>query len=624
VSAVFFNMTSSNSSPEIEKIDQEMAPRLSAHRDSIFLDGALFSRVKRLHEDRAGLGLDAESLRLLERYHTQFVRAGAALSESDKAKLKKLNEEESSLTTTFQQNVLKATSANAVVVDSVAELRGLSPEQIAAAAEAAKSRKLTGKWVLTLRNTTGQPVLAQLESRALRERVFKASSSRGIGGETDNTAVAAKLVKLRAERAALLGYPSHAAYRLEDETAGTTAAVNKMLSDLAPATLANAKKEAAEIQELIDAQERAAGREPFRMAPWDWALYSEQVRRAKYSFDQEQVRPYFELDRVLVDGAFHAATELYGITFKERFDLPVYETTVRVFEVFHEDGSPLGLFLTDYFARDNKRGGAWMSEYVSQSKLTGRKPVVVNNLNVVKPPAGQPVLLTFDEVQTLFHELGHGLHGLFSNVQYPLFAGTAVPRDFVEYPSQYNEMWATEPSVLAHYAKHHQTGEPLPKAMIDKILAARTFNQGFETLEYLESSIFDQAMHQITPAEAPAAKDILAFEARALERAGVAYDLVPPRYGTTYFLHVFSSDYSAGYYSYLWSDVLAKDTQHWFETHGGLQRANGDFLRAKVLSRGFSADPKTLFREFYGAEPDVRPLLEHRGLAVEADGKPGS
>jgi peptidyl-dipeptidase Dcp len=617
VSAVFFNLTSSNTNPELDTIEQEMAPKLSSHRDSIFLDPTLFARVKDLYDRRASLGLDPESERLLERYRTTFVRAGAALSEPDKAKLRKMNEEVSSLTTQFQQNVLKATNASAVVVDSASELEGLPAEQIAAAAQEAESRKLKGKWVLTLQNTTGQPVLAQLTNRALRERVFRASVGRANGGPNDNTAVAARLVKLRAERAALLGYPSHAAYVLEDETAGTTAAVNKMLSDLAPAAEANARKEATEMQKVVDEQAKAAGRESFQLQPWDWAFYSEQVRKAKYAYDESQVRPYFELEHVLEDGVFFAAHELYGLTFKERTDLPVYEPSVRAFEVFNEDGSQLGLFLADYFARGNKQGGAWMSEYVSQSGLRGTKPVVVNNLNIVKAPKGQPVLLTFSEVSTLFHEFGHGLHGLFSNVRYPLFAGTAVPTDFVEYPSQYNEMWASDPKVLAHYAKHYQTGEPMPKALMDKILAAQTFNEGFLTSEYLAATLVDQAFHQIPASEAPAAKDVMAFEAKALEKNGVNFDLVPPRYHAAYFLHIFSNDYSAGYYSYLWSDVLAKDTQHWFETHGGLQRANGDFLRAKVLSRGFSADSTTLFKEFYGGEPEVGPLLEHRGLVIE-------
>jgi len=616
VSIVFYNLTASNTNSELEKIEKAMAPKLAAHQDAIFLDPALFARVKTLYGHRAALGLDPESLRLLERYHTQFMRSGAPLSDADKTKLRRMNEQISSLTTQFQQNLLKATNDGAVVVDKLADLDGLSDEQIGAAAQAAKTRKLEGKWVITLQNTTGQPLLAQLKNRALRERIYKASISRANGGPDDNTSLVAQIVKLRAERATLLGYPNHAAYVLEDETAGTIGAVNKMLANLAPAAEANARKEAAEMQKLIDRQAEAAHGKPFDLQPWDWAFYAEQARKARYAFDESQVRPYFELNHVLKDGLFYAAHELYGLSFKERTDLPVYQADVRVFEVFNDDGSPLGLFLTDYFARDNKQGGAWMNEYVSQSRLLGFKPVVVNNLNIVKPPERQPVLLTFDEVTTLFHEFGHGLHGLFSNVQYPLFAGTAVPSDFVEYPSQYNEMWAADPKVLAHYAKHYQTGEPMPQALVDKVLAAQRFNEGFATSEYLAASLLDQAWHQIPANQAPAAQEVMGFEAAALKKNGVDYYAVPPRYHTPYFAHIFPGGYSAAYYAYIWSDVLAKDTEHWFKPHGGLQRANGDYLRAKVLSRGFSADPATVFKEFYGRDPEVEPLLQHRGLVV--------
>jgi peptidyl-dipeptidase Dcp len=617
VASVFFNMTSSNTNPELDKIEQEMAPKLAAHRDAIYLDPLLFARVKTLYEGRAGLGLDPESLRLLERYRTQFIRAGAALSEPDKAKLRKMNEELSTLTTQFQQNLLKATGEAAVVVDKKSDLDGLSEEQIGAAAEAAKTRKLKNKWVLTLQNTTGQPVLAQLKNRALRERVYRASIGRASGGPTDNIGLIARIVKLRAEQAVLLGYANHAAYKLEDETAGTADAVNKMLGSLAPPAEANARKEAAEMQKLIDEQEKSAPGGPFKLQPWDWAFYAEQVRKAQYAYDESQVRPYLELDRVVKDGMFYAAQELFGLTFKERKDLPVYQPDVKVYEVFDKDGSPMALFLTDYFARDNKQGGAWMNEYVSQSRLLGLKPIVINNLNIVKPPAGQPALLTFDELTTLFHEFGHGLHGLLSSVQYPLFSGSAVPNDFVEFPSQYNEMWATDPAVLAHFAKHYQSGEPMPQALVDKVLAARKFNEGFATSEYLAAALVDQTWHQITASQAPAAKDVMAFEEAALKKSGVDFYAVPPRYHSPYFAHIFSNDYSAGYYAYIWADVLAKDTEHWFKTHGGLQRANGEFLRAKVLSRGFSADPIKLFREFYGRDPEIGPLLEARGLVVQ-------
>lgn len=618
VQQTFGNLTSSNTSDTLDRIQAEMAPKLAAHNDAIFMDPALYARVDKLYQDRAGLNLDPESLRLVERYHTLFVRAGAKLSDADKDQLRKLNGQISSLTTQFQQTVLKATNDGAVVVDSAAELDGLPPERIAAAADAAKARKLDGKWVITLQNTTGQAVLAQLKNRALRQKVYEASINRGRGGPDDTTQLIAQIVKLRAQKAQLLGYKNFAAYALEDETAGTPEAVNKMLAELAVGALANARKDAAELQKLADADARASHLKPFPIQPWDWAFYAEQLRKQRYAFDEAQVKPYFELEHVLQDGVFYAAHELYGLSFKERHDLPVYQKDVRVFEVFDKDGTPLALFLADYFARDNKQGGAWMNEYVSQSKLLGLKPVVVNNLNLPKPPEGQPVLLSFDDVNGMFHEFGHAIHGMLSNVEYPLFAGTAVPPDFVEYPSQYNEMWSHDPQVLAHYAKDYRTGAPMPKELLDKVLAARKFNAGFTTGEYLAAAILDQSWHQITPDQAPAAADVMAFEAKALRDNKVDYDLVPPRYHSPYFSHIFTGGYEAGYYAYIWSDVLAKDTEHWMNTHGGLKRENGDLLRAKVLSRGFSVEPSALFKDFYGRDPEVGPLLEARGLAPDS------
>jgi peptidyl-dipeptidase Dcp len=619
-SRVFSSLTSSNTNPELEKIQTEMSPKLSAHSDWIYLHPKLFERVNALYEKRQSLGLDPESLRLLERYYIKFVRRGAKLDDTDKAKLKQINEQLSALSTQFRQNVLKGVNAAAIVVDDVAELDGLSPEQIAVAAEAAKSRGLEGKWVIALLNTTQQPALAQLKNRALRERIYKASISRGLGGEFDNTGIIAQMVKLRAERAALLGYPNHAAYVLEDETALNPDAVNRMLAQLAKAAVANAKAEAAEIQELIDAQAKADGQPSFRLEPWDWDFYAEQVRAAKYSYDESQVRPYFEMNSVLRNGVLFAAEQLYGIKFQERKDIPTYHEDVLVFEVFDRDGSQLGLFFVDWYARDTKRGGAWMSSYVEQAHLTGTKAVVLNNLNIPKPPAGQPTLLTFDEVNTAFHEFGHAAHGLFSNVRYPEFSGTSVPRDFVEFPSQYNEMWATDPKVFANYAKHYKTGEPMPKELMDKVLAARKFNQGYATTEYLAAAIVDQAIHQLAPGETPSAEEIAAFEQAALERAGLNFHAVPPRYHLTYFSHVFAGGYSAGYYAYIWSEVLARATEHWFNTHGGLRRENGDILREKILSRGFSMDALTMFKDFYGREPDIGPLLESRGLSLTETG----
>jgi peptidyl-dipeptidase Dcp len=616
-SSVFSSLTASNTNADLEQTQTEMSPKLAAHSDWIFLNPDLFARVSSLHERRTSLGLDPESLRLLERYYILFVRSGAKLNSADQTKLKLMNEELSKLSTQFRQLVLKGVNASAVVVDNVADLEGLSPQQIAVAAEAAKTRQLEGKWVIPLLNTTQQPPMAQLKNRALREKIFKASTRRGLGGEFDTTKVVAQMVKLRAERATLLGYPNHAAYVLEDETALTADAVNGMLAQLARAAVSNAKKEAAAIQQVIDSQAKASGKPSFRLEAWDWDFYAEQVRAAKYSYDEAQVRPYFEMDSVLRNGVLFAAQQLYGITFKEHKDLPTYHEDMRVFEVFNADGSQLGLFLVDWYARDNKRGGAWMSSYVDQSRLMGTKAVVLNNLNIPKPPAGQPTLLTFDEVTTAFHEFGHAVHGLFSDVQYPQFSGTSVPRDFVEYPSQYNEMWATDPRVLANYAKHHETGQPMPQALMDKVLAARKFNQGYVTTEYLAAALVDQALHQLKPGDTPSAEQIEAFEAAALKRSGIDFYAVPPRYRTTFFSHVFSSGYSAGYYAYIWSDVLARATEHWFDSNGGLTRANGDRLRQKVLSRGFSVDALTMFKDFYGKEPDIGPLLESRGLTLE-------
>jgi len=610
VSAVFFNLTGANTNPTLEAVSRDLAPKLAAHNDAIKLNSRLFQRISAVYEQRANLALDTESRHLLDRYYTDFVRAGAKLSDADKLKLKAINAQLASLGTTFSQNVLKETNASAVVVDNKAELKGLSENEIAAAADAAKARGLPGKYVIALMNTTGQPYETTLGNRALRKRLYDASVERGShGGEFDNREVAIGLAKLRAEKAQLLGYPTYAAYSLEDGTAKTTTAVNKMLGELAPAAVANAKKEAAEMQKLIDAKKGG-----FKLAAWDWAYYAEQVRKAKYSFDESQLRPYFELNNVLKNGVFYAATKLYGITFKERKDLPVYNPTVRVFEVFDADGKPLALFLADMYARDNKRGGAWMNEYVDQSWLFGTRPVIANHLNIPKPPEGQPTLLTYDEVRTAFHEFGHALHGMFSNVRYPRFSGTSVPRDFVEYPSQVNEMWAVWPEVLQHYAKHYQTGEPMPQALVDKLSATGKFNQGFATTEYLAASLLDQRWHQLSTGQIP--DDALEFEANALKQAGVDYAPVPPRYRSTYFSHIFASGYSAGYYAYLWSEVLDADTVVWFKENGGLSRKNGDWFRQQLLSKGGSMDAMEAFRNFRGRDAQIQPLLERRGLTA--------
>jgi len=611
----FFNLNSCNTDPQMQQVEREMAPKLTAHQDAIYLDPALWARVDALYQKRASLKLDPESLQLLTRYHTRFVRAGARLAPQEKERLRGLNTQLSSLTTTFRQNVLKATADGAVVVDNVAELDGLTPVQIGAAAQAAAARGLKDKWVIALQNTTQQPLLANLTNRKLRERIYRASVDRGLSGATDNRGVITQIVQLRAERAALLGYADHAAYVLEDESAGTPQAVADMIRQVAPAALKRAHEEAADIQKLIDAQAAARGAPSFALQPWDWTFYADQVRQQRYAFDQAQVAPYFELEHVLHDGLFYAAHELYGLSFKERKDLPVYQPDVRVFEVADADGKPLALFIADYFARDNKEGGAWMNSYVDQSKLLGRRAVVANHLNIPKPQAGQPVLLTFDEVTGMFHEFGHAIHGMLSNVHYPTLSGTAVPRDFVEYPSQYNEMWAREPKVVEHYAHDYRTGAPMPPELLAKVLAASKFNQGYATLEYIEAAQVDLAWHLIDASHAPQPAQVAGFEAAALKQAGLEYPPVPPRYHSDYFSHIFAGGYSAGYYAYLWSEVLARDTGQWFHTHGGMTRENGQTLRRMVLSRGRTEDPQVLFRNFYGRAPDIEPLLEYRGLA---------
>ena len=609
VATVFFALISANTNEEMEKIRSEMAPKLSAHSDQILLNGKLFHRVKTIYEQRDQLGLDAESKRLVEKYYTDFIRSGANLSNEEKESLKKINGEMAVLQTTFSQNVLKEVNALAVVVDSKDELDGLSDAAIEAAANEAKSRELDGKYVLTLRNTSGQPPMASLTNRALRERIHKTSLSRGSrGGDFDNREILANVIKLRAERAQLMGYNNHAAYSLENQTAQTPKAVNERLSSLAPKAVANAIKEATDLQKMIDAEDGS-----FKLASWDWDFYTEKVRADRYNFDASQLKPYFEMDNVLQNGVFYTATQLFGITFKERFDLPVYQEDIRVFQVFNEDGSVLALFIFDGYARSSKRGGAWMNAYVSQSKLKGDQPVIANHMNVVKPPKGEPTLMSFDEVITTFHEFGHALHGMFSDVNYPYFAGTSVPRDFVEYPSQVNEMWAIWPEVLKNYAVHHETGKPMPKELLDKVLATQKFNQGFSTTEYLAASLLDQALHQLSPDQVPSGEEIIAFEADALKTAGVSMDVIPPRYRSTYFSHIIGG-YSAGYYSYIWSEVLDADTVEWFKENGGLKRENGDHFRRTLLSRGGSKDALKIFKDFRGAEPNIQPLLDRRGL----------
>ncbi|WP_242107907.1 M3 family metallopeptidase [Luteimonas aquatica] len=620
---VFFNLVGTDTNPERNRLRSDYAPKFAAHGDAIQLNPKLFARIKSLYERRGSLGLDDQGQRLVERYHTDFVRAGAALSDADKTRLKDINGKLAKLGTQFSENVLNEVNDSALVVDSKTELDGLTDEQIAAAAEAAKERKLEGKYVLTLLNTTGQPPESQLTNRTLRERLHKASVARNSrGNKFDNTAIVAEVLKLRAERAKMLGYPTYAAYVLADETAKTPDAVNRMLSQLAPPAVANAKREAAAMQAIIDKEQAAKGEPTFQLQPWDWAFYAEKVRQAQYDFDEAQLKPYLELKNVLENGVFYAANQLYGISFKERTDLPKYHADTWTYDVTDHDGKQLAIFIFDPYARPSKRGGAWMNSYVSQSELFGTRPVVANHLNIPKPTAGKPTLLTWDEVTTAFHEFGHALHGMFSDVKYPYFSGTSVPRDFVEFPSQVNEMWADWPSILSHYAKHYQTGEAMPQALLDKVLASQKFNQGFATTEYLGAAMLDQNYHQLAEAGIPGAGEVIAFEKSALGKDGVDYPPVPPRYRTAYFSHIMGG-YAAGYYAYIWSEVLDANTVEWIKHNGGLKRENGDRFRRTLLSRGGSKDASQLFLDFTGHAPDIQPLLVKRGLTAEAD-KPAS
>jgi peptidyl-dipeptidase Dcp len=614
VNLVFSNLIATNSDAALLKLETDITPKLAAHEDEIYLNSALFARVDSVYAQRDRLQLDPESRELLERYHIDFVRAGARLSAGEQRKLRRFNQQIAVLTTSFRQNVLKAGSSGAVRVDDLALLDGLSADQISSAAAAARERGLTGHWLIALQNTTTQPWLAQLKNRALRERIYRASIERARSGRYDNTGIIGRLVRARAERAHLLGYPSYAAYALEDETAHDPATAEKLLQQIGEAALRAARSDSAELQRLIDSQADAGQGPHFTLQPWDWQFYAEQLRRQHYDFDDARVKPYFELNRVIEDGVFYAAHELYGLTFRERHDLPVYEPDVRVFEVSNADGSPLALFLGDYYARDSKQGGAWMDNFVNQSKLLGQKPVVANHLNFPKPEPGAPTLLTFEDVTALFHEFGHALHGMLSDVRYPDLSGTNVPSDFVEYPSQFNEMWAREPAVVAHFARHYQTGEPLPPALLEQVIASQSFGEGYRTLEYVEAALTDLALHGTPADRLPAPDKLAAFEIGALQARGLEYQPVPPRYHFPYFLHIFSNDYAARYYSYLWSEVLARDTGAWVHAHGGLTRANGEVLRAKILSRGRSEEPQLLFKEFYGGPPDVAPMLEYRAL----------
>lgn len=613
VSTVFFNRTSADSSPALDELEEQLAPRLSEHHDAIYLDRRLYDRLEELHR-RAEAGevtLAPDAAWLLHTTRRDFVRAGVATEPEVQGELRELNARITSLETAFGRELLAEMNASAVLVEDAADLEGLPEDAVAAARQAAADRGHESGYLVELMLPSQQPVLATLRRREVRRRVHQASVGRGArGGEHDTRAILLELARLRARKARLLGFEHHAAYVADDSTARTTPAVQGMLDRLAPAAAANARREAADLERALQVDEPGS-----TLEGWDWAYYAERVRQERYSLDDALLRPYLELDRVVTDGVFHAAGELYGITFTARPDLVGYHPDVQVYEVHDADGTGMGLFVADWYTRASKRGGAWMNNLVDQSHLLGEKPVVVNNLNIPKPPAGEPTLLTWDEVITLFHEFGHALHGLFSDVRLPSQSGTEVPRDFVEYPSQVNEMWAWEPSVLSRYAVHHRTGEPMPTAWVETMIASRQYNEGFSTTEYLAAALLDQAWHQLAPEDVPTdVAEVEPFEARALAAAGVDVAAVPPRYRTAYFNHAFGGGYSAAYYSYIWSEVLDADTVEWFRENGGLRRENGDTFRARLLSRGGSLDAMDAFRDLRGRDPEIAPLLTRRGL----------
>ncbi len=611
-SSVFYNLTSAHTNDQIQEIQSEMAPKLAAHSDDILLNANLFERVKTLYQKRDELELDEASLKLLEDTHREFVRAGAELSEEEKERMREINERVSTLTTQFQDNLLEITKERAVLVDDVDKLDGLSEDRISAAKEAAEERDEEGKYLLTITNTTRVPILKSLNNRDLRERVWKASAYRGIGqdGGIDNRPIILELAKLRAEKANLLGYENFAAYKLDPQTAKTPDAALDMLTDLIPPVIQNSQNEADAITEMM----RKDGIDE-EVQPWDWNYYAEKVRKAEYNIDESEVRPYFELDRVLKDGVFHTMEKLFGITFEERNDLPVYHPDVRTFNVYDENGEQIGLFYADYFERDSKRGGAWMNSFVSQSHLLDKKPVIVNVMNIPPPAEGEPALVSFDNVTTMFHEMGHAVHGLFSDVKYPSQSGTSVPRDFVEFPSTFEEDWAIQPEVLENYAIHYETGEQIPQDLLDKVIEASNFNQGFDTQEYLAATMLDMEWHLLGQDDIP--QDVQTFENNALAKYDLDMQAIPPRYKSPYFAHIFSGGYAANYYAYIWSEVLAADAFAYMMEQGGLERENGNRFREYILSQGGSDEAMELYKEYRGQEPDVKHLLKRRGLEVD-------
>ena len=605
---VFYNKSSSDTNDRLDAIEEEIAPKLSAHQDAITLNPALFARIKTLHEKKQLLNLSTEDAWLLDKYYRDFIYAGAHLTQEQRDELTKINERLSFLETQFSKNLLADTNDSALIVDSVGELAGLSEGEIQAASDAAAARGLEGKYLLAMVNFSGNPMMDSLEDRRTRERMMQASLLRGNrDNEFDTKEVIVEMAKLRAIRAQLFGKKTHADYIIAEQTAGSVDNVHSMLRKIAPAAVRNARAEGADIQEMV-----IASGENFEIASWDWDFYTEKVRKAKHNIDSSAMRPYFELERVLRDGVFFAAHKLFGISFKERPDLVTYHPEARAFDVFNEDGTSLGLFIGDFYTRDSKRGGAWMNNLVDQNFLFGQLPVVVNNLNIPKPATGEPTLLTYDEIVTLFHEFGHALHGLLSSVTYPRVSGTSVQRDFVEFPSQVNEMWILWPEVVSNYAKHHLTGEVLPQEMIDRLQGSSTFNEGHATTSYLAAAILDLAWHSLEAGQD--VTDVNAFEADAIKDYGLDYHAVPTRYRSTYFSHIFGGGYSAGYYGYIWSEVLDAESVEWFKDNGGLTRANGDHFRKELLSRGGSIDSMQMFKNFRGREASITPLLKRRGL----------
>ncbi len=609
VSAVFMHLASAHTNEAIQQIEEEIAPRLASHSDDIFLNEKLFARVEALWNQRLEQPWNEEQQRLLKKYYEDFVRAGARLTDADQARVRTINERLSSLMTQYQNNLLAITQERSVLIDDVALLAGMGSADIAAAQQAAVSRGDPKKYLLAITNTTRQPILTSLARREIRERVWRASAERGLGaaGGLDNRPLVLEMATLRAQRARLLGYQNHAAFALEDQMAAKPEAAFTMLQDLVPGVLAKTKREAERIAQAMRSDGLNGPPEP-----WDWEYYAEKVRAEDYQVDENAIKPYFELERVLNDGVFYTFGKLYNVAFRERKDLPVWHPSVRVFDVLSTDGTQIGLFYADYYQRDSKRGGAWMDALVAQSRLKNQLPVVVNVMNIPQPAASEPTLLSLDHVSTMFHELGHGVHGLFSSVEYPLLSGTSVPRDYVEFPSTFHEDWAIEPEILSHYARHYQTGEPIPTALLTKAVAASKFNKGFDTLEYLSAALLDLGWHSLAEEEVP--KDMEVFEAQLLERFGVDYAPVPPRYRTAYFAHAWSGGYAAGYYAYLWSEVLAADAYAYMKQSGGLSEANGRAFREKILSRGGTRDAMQQYSDFRGHEPTVDALLVRRGL----------